>query len=116
LVAAAAGDAGIGPSGEAPLPATKRSRAAAASGRAKATKGTRTKAPKTANAGATDTNTIEAKVAEAAAEPEVPVGVYLLCGIPPVFHSDRDFLVAVVRYWFAGFWVNYGIAFSIYLI
>lgn len=74
LVAAAAGDAGIGPSGEAPLPATKRSRAAAASGRAKATKGTRTKAPKTANAGATDTNTIEAKIAEAGAEPEVPVG------------------------------------------
>lgn len=62
LVAAPAEDVSVESSGEAPLPATKRSRASPASGRTRAAKGTKAKAARTA----------KAKTEEADGEPEVP--------------------------------------------
>jgi hypothetical protein len=67
LVATPAEDTGVEPSGEAPLPATKRSRASPAVSRAKATKGTKAKAARTTKA-----KTAETRTAEADGEPEAP--------------------------------------------
>jgi hypothetical protein len=72
LVATPVADVGVEPSGEAPLPATKRGRAAPAS---KAAKGTKAKAARTAKTKAeeaktTEAKTTEAKIAEADGEPE----------------------------------------------
>ena len=69
LVAAPAKDAGAESSGEVPLPATKRSRAAPASGRAKAAKATKTKAARTAKAKMTEAETTGAETAEVDGEP-----------------------------------------------
>ena len=74
LVAAPAEDPGVESSGEAPLPATKRSRAAPASGRTKAAKGTKSKAARTAKAKTTEktteAETTGAETAEVDGEPE----------------------------------------------
>jgi cell division protein FtsB len=70
LVAAPAGDASVESSGEAPLPATKRSRASPASGRTKAAKGTKAKAARTAKAKMTEAETTGAETAEVDGEPE----------------------------------------------
>ena len=70
LVAAPAKDVGAESSGEVPLPATKRSRAAPASGRAKAAKATKTKAARTAKAKMTEAETTGAETAEVDGEPE----------------------------------------------
>jgi hypothetical protein len=72
LVATPVADVSVEPSGEAPLPATKRGRAAPAS---KAAKGTKAKAARTAKTKAeeaktTEAKTTEAKIAEADGEPE----------------------------------------------
>jgi hypothetical protein len=67
LVAAPAEDVSAESSGEAPLPATKRSRAAPASGRTRAAKGTKAKAARTTKA-----KTTEARTEEADGEPTVP--------------------------------------------
>src|SRR3954464_901208 len=67
LVATPTEDVGVEPSGEAPLPATKRGRAPSASGRTKAAKGTKAKSTKTARA-----KTEDAKAEEADGEPEAP--------------------------------------------
>jgi hypothetical protein len=77
LVAAPAEDVSVESSGEAPLPATKRSRASPASGRTRAAKGAKAKAAGTAKAKATEAKTSEAKTseaktAEADGEPEAP--------------------------------------------
>ncbi len=60
---------GVESSGEAPLPATKRSRAPSASGRTKAAKGTKAKSAK---AKAEEVRIEDAKAAEADGEPEAP--------------------------------------------
>lgn len=75
LVTAPAEDTGVESSGEAPLPATKRSRASPASGRTKAAKGTRSKAARTAKARTNEARTNEAETtgaetAEVDGEPE----------------------------------------------
>src|SRR5438105_7784872 len=67
LVAAPAEDVSVESTGEAPLPATKRSRASPASGR---TKGAKAKAAKTTRAKAAEAKTAEAKAVEADGEPE----------------------------------------------
>ena len=67
LVATPAEDAGVEASGEAPLPATKRSRSSPAPSRAKAAKGIKAKSARTAKA-----KTEEAKTEEADGEPEAP--------------------------------------------
>ncbi|MEH2522572.1 MULTISPECIES: hypothetical protein [unclassified Bradyrhizobium] len=64
-------DIGVESSGEAPLPATKRSRASPASSRTKAAKGPR-KAAKTTRAKTIEAKTIEAKTTGADSEPEAP--------------------------------------------
>ena len=66
LVATPAEDISVEPSGEAPLPATKRGRASSAAGRAKATKGTKARQPRQQGQDA------EAKAAKADGEPEAP--------------------------------------------
>ena len=70
LVATPAEDLSVESSGEAPLPATKRSRAAPAAGRAKAAKATKTKAARTAKAKMTEAETTGAETAEVDGEPE----------------------------------------------
>ena len=67
LVATPAEDVSVEPSGEAPLPATKRGRAPSASTRTKATKNTKAKSTKTTRA-----RTEDAKAEEADGEPEAP--------------------------------------------
>jgi hypothetical protein len=67
LVATPAEDVSVEPSGEAPLPATKRGRAPSASTRTKAAKSTKAKSTKTARA-----KTEDAKAEEADGEPEAP--------------------------------------------
>jgi hypothetical protein len=67
LVATPAEDVSVEPSGEAPLPATKRSRAPSASTRTKAAKSTKAKSTKTTRA-----KTEDAKTVEADGEPEAP--------------------------------------------
>ncbi|HVQ73252.1 MAG TPA: hypothetical protein VMT08_37695 [Bradyrhizobium sp.] len=69
LVATPTEEAGAELSGEAPLPATKRSRSSPASGRTKAAKGTKAKS---ARAKAEEVRIEDAKVAEAGGEPEAP--------------------------------------------
>ena len=69
LVATPTEDVGVEPSGEAPLPATKRGRAPSASGRTKAAKGTKAKSAK---AKAEEVRIEDAKAAEAGGEPEAP--------------------------------------------
>jgi hypothetical protein len=69
LVATPTEEAGAELSGEAPLPATKRSRSSPASGRTKAAKGTRAKSAK---AKAEEVSIEDAKAAEAGGEPEAP--------------------------------------------
>ena len=69
LVATPTEDVGVEPSGEAPLPATKRGRAPSASGRTKAAKGTKAKPAK---AKAEEVRIEDAKAAEAGGEPEAP--------------------------------------------
>src|SRR4051812_50000433 len=69
LVATPAVDAGAEVSGDAPLPATKRSRSAPASSRAKAAKGSKAKSAK---AKAEEVRIEDAKAAEADGEPEAP--------------------------------------------
>lgn len=64
LVATPAEDVSVEPSGEAPLPATKRGRASPASGRAKAAKATKTKAARTAKAKMTEAKMTGAETAE----------------------------------------------------
>ena len=70
LVATPVEDVGAESSGEVPLPATKRSRAAPASGRTKAAKATKTKAARTAKAKMTEAETTGAETAEVDGEPE----------------------------------------------
>jgi hypothetical protein len=72
LVATPAEDVGVEPSGEAPLPATKRGRGPSASTRTKAAKSTKAKSTKTTRARTEEVKADDAKVAEADAEPEVP--------------------------------------------
>ena len=67
LVATPAEDVSVEPSGEAPLPATKRGRAPSASTRTKAAKNTKAKSTKTTRA-----RTEDAKAEEADGEPEAP--------------------------------------------
>ena len=67
LVATPAEDVSVEPSGEAPLPATKRGRAPSASTRTKAAKNTKAKSTKTTRA-----KTEDAKAEEADGEPEAP--------------------------------------------
>ena len=67
LVATPAEDVSVEPSGEAPLPATKRGRAPSASTRTKAAKSTKAKSTKTTRA-----KTEDAKAEEADGEPEAP--------------------------------------------
>jgi hypothetical protein len=67
LVATPAEDVSVEPSGEAPLPATKRGRAPSASTRTKAAKSTKAKSTKTTRA-----KTEDAKAVEADGEPEPP--------------------------------------------
>jgi cell division protein FtsB len=67
LVATPVADVSVESSGEAPLPATKRGRAAPAS---KAAKGTKAKAARTARAKAEEAKTTEPKTTEANGEPE----------------------------------------------
>src|SRR2546430_6848147 len=67
LVAAPAKDVSVESSGEAPPPATKRSRSSPASGR---TKGAKAKAAKTTRAKTEEAKTAEAKIEEANVEPE----------------------------------------------
>jgi len=67
LVATPAEDVSVEPSGEAPLPATKRSRAPSASTRTKGAKSTKSKSTKTTRA-----KTEDAKAEEADGEPEAP--------------------------------------------
>ncbi len=67
LVATPAEDVSVEPSGEAPLPATKRGRASPASSRTKAAKATKVKSAK-----ATKAKTEDAKAEEADGEPEAP--------------------------------------------
>ena len=69
LVAAPAEDVSVESSGEAPPPATKRSRSSPASGR---TKGAKAKAAKTTRAKAEEAKTAEAKTEEADGKPEAP--------------------------------------------
>jgi uncharacterized coiled-coil protein SlyX len=76
LVATPAEDLSVEPSGEAPVAAKKRSRAAPASGRAKATKDTakdtKAKAARTTRAKTEEAKTEEARTTEADGEPEAP--------------------------------------------
>jgi hypothetical protein len=67
LVATPAEDVSVEPSGEAPLPATKRGRAPSASTRTKGAKSTKSKSTKTTRA-----KTEDAKAEEADGEPEAP--------------------------------------------
>jgi hypothetical protein len=67
LVATPAEDVSVEPSGEAPLPATKRGRAPSASTRTKAAKSTKAKSTRTTRA-----KTEDAKAEEADGEPEAP--------------------------------------------
>ena len=67
LVATPAEDVSVEPSGEAPLPATKRGRAPSASTRTKAAKSTKAKSTKTTRA-----KTEDARAEEADGEPEAP--------------------------------------------
>jgi hypothetical protein len=83
LVATPAEDVSVEPSGEAPLPATKRSRAPSASTRTKAAKSTKAKSTKTTRA-----KTEDAKAAEADGEPEAadallePLPVFAAPSVP----------------------------------
>jgi hypothetical protein len=70
LVAAPVDDVSVESSGVAPLPATKRGRAAPAPSRAKAAKSTKTKPARTAKAKMTEAETTGAETAEVDGEPE----------------------------------------------
>ncbi|MCK1638943.1 hypothetical protein IVA95_15370 [Bradyrhizobium sp. 157] len=79
LVATPAEEMSVEPSGEAPLPATKRGRSSSASGRAKAGKSTKAKAAKakiaenkTAEDKIADVTTTDVKTTELGGEPEAP--------------------------------------------